>query len=334
MKIPRILTFVLIAFILIGSASANSEKVNNLILGKTMSDIIYEISEDIIENRTEIVSISVSDTLDPFQVKFISSDYAILNNITCDDGNCTLFGQYNPLEKTIYVLPETISDYYNHSALNLTLAKISNTFYHELSHHYQYEDIEFMLDMIDSLNMSTSYISGTLFTLNNYGDYQGFNLSDVPDSIKGTVDFPDALSTYSSNEYVREIQVRIIALCFQEKHDYEFYWNMIEVKDYQVCEMYEFPIYLDNNLAYDTRKFAEAYVVQYLGLDITLSNLEELEETSESIFVVLLSVASGINILVIPLAVMSIIGILITGFILIIKMFGTQIGKIFKFSFK
>lgn len=268
MRIPKILSIILVLFMIIGFSHATSDRVNNLMLGKTFSDVIYDVSEDIIENRSEIIIINVTQSSQPFVVKFISSDYATANNITCDDENCTLFGRYDYPDKYIYILPETIDNYYNYSEINQTLEKISNTFIHELSHHYQYTYLGFIHDMVDSLGMDVTYQSGTTYILHNYADYWNYNLSDIPDSIDQTVDFPNALNHYVSGNYVKEIQVRLTALCFQEKRGYDYYWDMIEIKDYQVCEQYDFPLYLDNRLAGDVEDFIEAYVTDYLNISI------------------------------------------------------------------
>lgn len=274
----------LIVFLLIlslfGSVFATTQSANDALDGKTLSDVIYNISQVIINNESQIVQLSIdSDISTDYTVSFITDVYATLHNITCDGGNCTLFGQYNHNSKTIYVLPESINTYYNGSTEEEILNKIYNTYVHELSHYYQYESRSFMSDMISSLGMDVTYISDTLYTLNNYVDYQGLNLTGVPNIINDTIDFPDALTTYNTNERAREIIVKITAVCFQEKSSYQYYWDMIEIKNYTVCNNYNFPLYVDNNIAYDTKLFIEAYFEQYLGINLYLQ-LEEASDTA------------------------------------------------------
>lgn len=317
MKLKKISLMIICILMICSFVNAGSEKANDLLLGKTVSDVIYEISEEIVNNESEMIEINVENSLHPFKVRFISDDYATANNITCDGGNCTLFGQYKYPEQIIYILPESISQYYNFSDINSTLDKISNTFVHELAHHYQYTFSSFSSDMVEALGMDVTYISSNRYTLHNYNDYWYFNVSDIPSPINESIYFPSALTSYSSNQYVAEIQVRLVAVCFQEKEDYYYYWDMIETKDYDICQQYEFPTYVDNHLASDFEDFIESYIVNYLGIEIYVID-PEVSETIDSSFSVVNTLISSVSDVIIWIIPIFIIGGLISfiGFIL------------------
>lgn len=317
------LFFILILLLILFNAYSTQDRANNLLNGNTLSDVIYNISNNIINNQSEIISLNIDSTTAPLIVSFISNDYAILNNITCDDDNCTLFGKYLNRYNTIYILPESINDYYNLSTLNETLLRISNTFTHELIHFYQDEKSLFTEKIIDSLNMNATYI-GSIYEYNlyNYADYFNLNLTDVDYPLNNTINFPDALIGYNSNKRAVEIQARIIALCFGEKDNYIYYWDMVEQKNYTLCNNYIFPAYLDNSLASDYQKFIESYFEQYLGINLNLKIEEAGNTYTDAITLIGVLVDSFSYLLqnyILSLSIVSLIILLIYSLIVFIR---------------
>jgi len=237
-----------------------------------MTDYYKEIG-----NKTYYIT-----TEDNLKIYMASDEFMTINYPDSNDNNQTyLYGLYDPLLVSLYINVDDI----NNDKANLTQQElyilIQNTFLHELNHHIM-KDSGIFSQFFDTyyLNFTNYPLLGfdSRFYWLNRTDYY-FNLnantSDVPTILHNSMRFTDNVfntAIYSISSRPEEIVVRNNALCWQQKANFTFYWEMMELSDYEYCNNYNYPVYYDNTLNSEIEKIIEAYIIEF--------DLETLEQTT------------------------------------------------------
>jgi len=228
---------------------------------KTLTDITYESFQRYI-NDNKSTSFESSRGL-----KFFFTDDEGLQGLDVD---YDLFGLYQNIgEGRIYVNLERINNFYNedNNSLNSTLIKIENTLMHELGHYIDHKDR--IPDIYDIFNVEVEndIIQNRQYFIDLEYEYIRNNPNTtIPQILQDTVSFPDLYSGswgYNSTQHDEETMVRLFALCWGEKDNYTYYWEMFEARDYDICEVFSYPAYMDNNLNKVGEEVIEGYIETY-----------------------------------------------------------------------
>ena len=308
--------------------STNYDFVNSNLNQKTLTDLIIDVVHNMNESNSNIYSMDIKRNFDKskdYTLHFTTNDYMIQNNFTLENSSTYLLGYYS--SNNIYIVIDEVLDIISDVNKSVAVEEIKTVLIHELTHYYQDNINGYATDLITAFNMDVTYISGLNFELNNNNDYTFWDIIDIPLYQQDTVNMTKVYSIYPSVSYVTEIQARFISVCYYEKSDYEYYWDMIRYKDYNICQLYTMPSYTDNLLAEDFKLI----INKFYGLEY--NSLTELENTTTSFFNVITTFVKefvDIIITILPLAIV----LVIMGFIFfIVSLLNKYILVIFK-SFK
>lgn len=293
--------------------------VDSILQKKTLSDLIYNITSTLfLDDKINITTINVpkKDKTKDYSINFITTSYAIKNNLSVENFSINYNGifikNYNNKSNQIFIVVDKIlNDNYDWYTDKRKL--LSNILIHELTHYYQHNNLKFTDDMINALNMEVTRIDDTKYLLHNSYNYTLWDYSDVPYILQNTMNMSIIYSYYHYSKYAIEIQARVVALCYAEKSDYNFYWDMIKKNDYNICNQYVLPEYVNNWLSKDF----ELIINNFYGAKN--SNIVELQKSTPLFFETIKTLSSYLAQFLIK----------IFPFVVIISFISTLIGSMF-----
>lgn len=229
---------------------------------KTLTDITIESTNRFIENN---VTTSFTSTQG---LEFVFTGKEYFEDM---DKEYDLYGLIQYDEERISINVEQI---YNDSQdLNYTddqlYAKIQNTLMHEIGHYIDHYDRIPDFREIHNVTEVNEVLQDKQYFIDIYeNDVQNaFGNESVPYFLEPTLDFGQLYNGewgYSSDKYAEETLARIFAVCWLEKEDYNYYWEMFEVKDERaICQNFDYPSYFDNRLNEIGEEIITGYIETY-----------------------------------------------------------------------
>jgi hypothetical protein len=230
---------------------------------KTITDIVKELSIDFISNQSQAIGKGFV-TENNLTIIFVNNAYVkqyYPDDISYND----YLGFYTSDNTRITINAEKIFNNVDNPDTEFEI-KLKNTLLHEIGHYIMDKDLVSNIEKIYNADYDFERQ-----TLNNQYYYiqlhDNTNLSDMPEILQKSIDFKKVyfeIDSYTFYDHLDETIVRLNAVCWQEKQDYKHYWQMFEETSYRICDEFNFPAYVDNNLNSIGEDIIEGYIKTYI----------------------------------------------------------------------
>lgn len=316
------LSLILVLLLLIPSVFSieDSLYLNEKLNGRGFSDMIDSFSQ-IYDNDTQKLTIIEI----PGHTEYSSYDLWLTNDVIVGENN---YGVWSGGSKILYLNIEKFqrdSQSGNYTD-NESRGDIANTVIHELTHRmmdgwFDIVTVPFLPSM-PFLNVSTTITNTSMDYYRNLTNYYVTpNSSDIPQYLKSSVDFNwlynESTTPYPSSQWAEETIVRIVALCYNEKDSYTYYWEMFEHSNYSICDEFNFTEELDVILTNEVTLMIEGWGFHILGFSSLSPSFAPVEDIVEDSFTVLDTTVGQSTNIILLLTPISII-------IFIISLFGVM----------
>jgi len=321
--IKKLLIFPLLLLTLLGTGFSidYTEDIENFMDGKVVSDLVIEITNEMIStNFSSPLKLKIND------LDFYFSDGEFIAQL--DSLNETgVWGVYSHTNKIIAI---NVKDIYEHSILindSHLNERVWNTLHHEVTHYLDFTGQ--LPDIDESLNISLDegYVLNLQHFFNKYDSAELFSLQSAT---RETINFENLFfntQAYEPIYYRAEIVARIMAMCVIENNNYSSWYEMFEYNtntyDYQnetysYCGNYEFHPVTDNNYNDFYKNFILSYM-RYKGHAPAFNEVEEITQEGFNLIGNVIRSVTNFKLELLPILIVLILISLMTTIILLIK---------------